>query len=220
MSRSLNKVMLIGNVGSEPEIRQTPSGAKVAKVSLATNRTYTDRSGQQQEKTEWHRLTFWDRLADIVEQYVHKGDRLYVEGRIEYSQTEDEQGNARYWSPAQRRLVDHWKALDRDDAEPFTHRYIGSLVADFHRTLLYGGIFLYPADARNPQGKLRLLYEAAPLAFICEQAGGRASDGRRPILDIEPETLHQRTPLYIGSADLVEEAERFLAEDGPAVTRP
>jgi len=98
MSRSLNKVMLIGNVGSEPEIRQTPSGAKVAKVSLATNRTYTDRSGQQQEKTEWHRLTFWDRLADIVEQYVHKGDRLYVEGRIEYSQTEDEQGNARYWT--------------------------------------------------------------------------------------------------------------------------
>jgi len=147
----------------------------------------------------------------------HPDIRIPVPGQRIYSVNE---GNARYWSPAQRRLVDHWKALDRDDAEPFTHRYIGSLVADFHRTLLYGGIFLYPADARNPQGKLRLLYEAAPLAFICEQAGGRASDGRRPILDIEPETLHQRTPLYIGSADLVEEAERFLAEDGPAVTRP
>jgi len=98
MSRSLNKVMLIGNVGAEPEIRQTPSGTKVAKVSLATNRTFTDRSGQQQEKTEWHRLTFWDRLADLVEQYVHKGDRLYVEGRIEYSQTEDENGQPRYWT--------------------------------------------------------------------------------------------------------------------------
>mgnify|MGYP001351422879 FL=1 len=98
MSRSLNKVMLIGNVGAEPEIRTTPSGTKVAKVSLATNRTFTDRSGQQQEKTEWHRLTFWDRLADLVEQYVHKGDRLYVEGRIEYSQTEDEQGQPRYWT--------------------------------------------------------------------------------------------------------------------------
>ncbi len=98
MSRSLNKVMLIGNVGSEPEIRTTGSGTKMAKVSLATNRVFTDRSGQRQEKTEWHRLTFWDRLADLVEQYVHKGDRLYVEGRIEYSQTEDDQGGTRYWT--------------------------------------------------------------------------------------------------------------------------
>lgn len=98
MSRSLNKVMLIGNVGAEPEIRVTNSGVKVAKVSLATNRTWTDRSGQQQERTEWHRLNLWDRLADIVEQYVHKGDRLYVEGRIEYSQTEDDQGNVKYFT--------------------------------------------------------------------------------------------------------------------------
>ena len=98
MARSLNKVMLIGNVGSEPEVRTTPSGLKVAKVSLATNRKFNDRSGQQQEKTEWHRLTFWDRVADLVEQYIHKGDRLYVEGRLEYSQTEDDKGNVRYWT--------------------------------------------------------------------------------------------------------------------------
>jgi single-strand DNA-binding protein len=98
MARSLNKVMLIGNVGAEPEIRTTPSGTKLAKVSLATNRQFSDRSGQQQEKTEWHRLTFWDRTADIVERYVHKGDRLYVEGRIEYSQTQDDQGNVKYWT--------------------------------------------------------------------------------------------------------------------------
>lgn len=98
MSRALNKVMLIGNVGAEPEVRTTPSGTRVAKVSLATNRTWKDRSGQDQEKTEWHRLTFWDRLAEIVERYVHKGDRLYVEGRIEYSQTQDDQGNVRYWT--------------------------------------------------------------------------------------------------------------------------
>lgn len=98
MARSLNKVMLIGNVGAEPEIRTVGSGAKIAKVSLATNRTFSDRSGQQQEKTEWHRLTFWSRLADIVEQYVHKGDRLYVEGRLEYSQSEDDQGNTRYYT--------------------------------------------------------------------------------------------------------------------------
>ena len=98
MSRSLNKVMLIGNVGAEPEVRTTPSGTRIAKVSLATNRTWSDRSGQQQEKTEWHRLTFWDKTAEIVERYVHKGDRLYVEGRIEYSQTQDDQGNVKYWT--------------------------------------------------------------------------------------------------------------------------
>ncbi|MEN8376417.1 MAG: single-stranded DNA-binding protein [Gemmatimonadota bacterium] len=97
MSRSLNKVMLIGNVGAEPEIRTTGSGTRLAKISLATNRAFSDRSGQQQEKTEWHRLTFWDRLAEIVERYVKKGDRLYVEGRIEYSTTEDN-GVTRYWT--------------------------------------------------------------------------------------------------------------------------
>jgi single-strand DNA-binding protein len=98
MSRSLNKVMLIGNVGAEPDVRATPSGTKVAKVSLATNRTFKDRSGQQQEKTEWHRLTFWDRMAELIEQYVKKGDRLYVEGRLEYSQTEDAQGVTKFWT--------------------------------------------------------------------------------------------------------------------------
>jgi single-strand DNA-binding protein len=98
MSRSLNKVMLIGNVGSDPEIRSTASGARVGKASLATNRSFQDRSGQQQERTEWHRLTFFGRLADIVEQYVKKGDRLFVEGRLEYSQTQDDQGQTRYWT--------------------------------------------------------------------------------------------------------------------------
>ena len=97
MSRSLNKVMLIGNVGNDPEIRATSGGARVAKLSLATNRSWSDRSGQQQEKTEWHRLTFFGRLVDIVEQWVKKGDRLYVEGRIEYSQTEGE-GGTKYWT--------------------------------------------------------------------------------------------------------------------------
>jgi len=85
MSRSLNKVMLIGNVGNDPEIRATSGGTRVAKLSLATNRSWSGRDGQQQEKTEWHRLTFFGRLVDIVEQWVHKGDRLYVEGRLDYS---------------------------------------------------------------------------------------------------------------------------------------
>jgi len=97
MSRSLNKVMLIGNVGNDPEIRATSSGARVAKLSVATNRSWSDRSGQQQEKTECHRLTFFGRLVDIVERWVKKGDRLYVEGRLEYSQTESE-GGTKYWT--------------------------------------------------------------------------------------------------------------------------
>ena len=97
MSRSLNKVMLIGNVGSEPDIRATSSGTQVAKVSLATNRQWKDGSEQQKEKTEWHRLTFFGRLVDIVDQWVKKGDRLYVEGRIEYSESETD-GQKKYWT--------------------------------------------------------------------------------------------------------------------------
>jgi len=98
MSRSLNKVMLIGNVGGEPEIRMTASGSKAAKFSLATNRKWKTQSGGEQERTEWHRVTCFGKLADIVEQYVHKGDRLYVEGRIEYSETVDDDGRKRYWA--------------------------------------------------------------------------------------------------------------------------
>ena len=94
-------------------------------------------------------------------------------------------------------------------------RYIGSLVADFHRNLLDGGIYYYPADIKDPskpQGKLRLQCEANPLAFLVEQAGGYASDGHQPILDIQPVNLHQRVPLYIGSRELVEKAEEFIRE--------
>jgi fructose-1,6-bisphosphatase I len=89
----------------------------------------------------------------------------------------------------------------------YTGRYIGSLVADFHRNLLKGGIYIYPATAKDPQGKLRLMYECNALAFIAEQAGGRATDGKGRILDIQPTTLHQRTPFYVGSALMVEKAE-------------
>ncbi len=101
MARSLNKVTLIGNVGGDPDVRATASGTPVAKLSLATSRSFQDRSGQQQERTQWHRLTFWGKLVDVVEQYVGKGDRLYVEGRIEYSQTQDERGGTRYWTDIQ-----------------------------------------------------------------------------------------------------------------------
>jgi fructose-1,6-bisphosphatase I len=123
------------------------------------------------------------------------------------------EGNYVNWSEGQRKYIDYLKGIDGKNPKPFSARYIGSLVADLHRTLLYGGIFMYPGDRKNPRGKLRLLYEAAPLGFITEQAGGRASDGERKIMDIEPSGLHDRTPLYMGNTEFVEEAERFLAAD-------
>ena len=92
----------------------------------------------------------------------------------------------------------------------YSSRYIGSLVADFHRTLLKGGIFLYPPTKSHPKGKLRLLYEANPIAFLAEQAGGLATDGTQRILDIQPDSLHQRTPLIVGSREEVELLQRMV----------
>jgi len=118
------------------------------------------------------------------------------------------------WHDGQQRLIERLKGTDGDPSGGgYTSRYVGSLVADFHRTLLYGGIFMYPKDRKSPDGKLRLLYEAAPLAFVAEQAGGRASDGTRSIMDVDPRELHQRTPLYIGSRELVDMAEEFVRND-------
>ena len=123
------------------------------------------------------------------------------------------------WSEGQKRLVDHLKGLDGTNGNRFSSRYIGSMVADLHRTLLYGGLFMYPADSKNPNGKLRLLYEGSPMAMIVEQAGGRATDGRRRLMDIEPESLHQRTPVYIGSTEYVDIAEEYLTREETAGVR-
>ncbi|EXU74266.1 MULTISPECIES: class 1 fructose-bisphosphatase [Erwinia] len=101
---------------------------------------------------------------------------------------------------------------DTSSHRPYTSRYIGSLVADFHRNLLKGGIYLYPSTASHPKGKLRLLYECNPMAFLAEQAGGKASDGARRILDLVPETLHQRSPFFVGNTEMVDDQERFLRE--------
>ncbi len=120
------------------------------------------------------------------------------------------EGNYGKWSSGMRKYIDYLKASDGKTGRPYSSRYVGSLVADFHRNLLYGGIFIYPADEKNRNGKLRLMYEANPLAFIVEQAGGRATNGEKRILDIQPESLHQRTPLFIGSEDDVVQAEKFL----------
>jgi fructose-1,6-bisphosphatase I len=118
------------------------------------------------------------------------------------------------WDENVKALMRRYRGLD-GDRKAMSVRYVGSLVADFHRNLLGGGLFAYPANTRSPNGKLRLLYEANPLAFIVEQAGGAAVDGRQRVLDVTPTELHQRTPLYIGSRNDVELAQSMLAPDVP-----
>jgi fructose-1,6-bisphosphatase I len=118
------------------------------------------------------------------------------------------EGNATKWDAGTRRYVQYVKEDNKDKDHPYSLRYIGSLVADFHRNLLKGGIFLYP----GPKGKLRLLYEANPLAMVAEQAGGAATTGDVRILDVTPTSLHQRVPLIIGSRDDVAEYSRFYRE--------
>ena len=123
------------------------------------------------------------------------------------------EGNYKYWHKGLKKYIKYVQDADDRRGKPYSSRYIGSMVADIHRNLLYGGIFIYPADRRSPNGKLRLAYECNPMAFIVEQAGGRAIDGKRRILDIEPKNLHQRVPIYIGSENAVDMVEKFLSDE-------
>ncbi|ACT14729.1 class 1 fructose-bisphosphatase [Pectobacterium brasiliense] len=111
-----------------------------------------------------------------------------------------------------KKYIKYCQEQDEETQRPYTSRYIGSLVADFHRNLLKGGIYLYPSTASYPKGKLRLLYECNPMAFLAEQAGGKASDGKNRILDITPEKLHQRSPFFVGTESMVDDVERFIRE--------
>ncbi len=121
------------------------------------------------------------------------------------------EGNYIKFPEGVKQYIKYCQEMDEETERPFSSRYIGSLVADFHRNLLKGGIFLYPSTASYPHGKLRLLYECNPISFLAEQAGGRATDGRgRRILDIKPDSLHQRVPFYVGSRQMVERAEDFI----------
>ena len=122
------------------------------------------------------------------------------------------QGYEKQWTYGVRRYTKWLQGIDGEGHEGLSMRYIGSLVADFHRNLLQGGVFYYPGDMQKPHGKIRLLMEAQALAFIARDAGGYASDGIGDILDIQPHRLHQRTPLFIGSRPLVEQAERFIRQ--------
>jgi fructose-1,6-bisphosphatase I len=139
-------------------------------------------------------------------QLSHPGIKMPSRGKV-YAVNE---GNYEKWPDGTKRYIDSLKKVDKAAGRPYSSRYSGCLVADVHRLLLGGGIYLYPGEVNKPEGKLRLLYEANPMAMVVEQAGGKASTGETRILDLEPKKLHQRVPLIIGSADDVRDAETYI----------
>lgn len=122
------------------------------------------------------------------------------------------EGNRLKMGLGMQKYIDWCQQEDKETNRPYSARYIGSLVADFHRNLLKGGIYIYPGTSSDPNGKLRLLYECNPLAFIIEQAGGKASNGEMRIMDIQPTDLHQRVPYFVGSSEMVDQAESLVKE--------
>jgi fructose-1,6-bisphosphatase I len=182
----------------QPGIKQVAAGYFI--YGSSTIMVYTTGNGV-------HGFTLFPSVGEFL--LSHEDIRIPEKGKI-YSVNES---NYPYWDEKTRALIDYFKTKDKESGRPYTARYVGSLVADFHRNLLKGGIFMYPADLKDPKkpsGKLRLMVEANPLAMVVEQAGGYASDGHGPILDIQPTDLHQRVPLYIGSRKDVELAEAFI----------
>jgi fructose-1,6-bisphosphatase I len=160
------------------------------------------------KNTGVHGFTLFPSVGEFL--LSHENIQIPEKGKI-YSVNE---GNYNHWDEKTRALVDYFKAKDTGTRRPYTSRYVGSLVADFHRNLLKGGIFMYPTDLKDPKkptGKLRLMVEANPMAMVVQEAGGYASDGHGPILSVEPSELHQRTPLFIGSKADVEIAEEFIS---------
>ncbi len=143
--------------------------------------------------------------------YLSHPDMIIPETGNIYSINE---GNYIHFTDGVKKYIKYCQEEDLETHRPYTGRYIGSLVADFHRNLIKGGIYIYPNSTKAPDGKLRLLYECNPMAFLMEQAGGIATDGKRAILDIPATDLHQRVPLFIGSKKMVEKAHEFVAEFG------
>lgn len=120
------------------------------------------------------------------------------------------EGNYVHFPTGVKKFIKWLQELDEEDKRPYTARYTGSLVADFHRNILLGGVYFYPEGTKDPEGKLRLLYECNPIAFITEQAGGKSTNGKMRIMEIQPKALHERVPFYCGNKNLVEKAEEFL----------
>jgi len=149
-------------------------------------------------------------LDNLIGDFVmtHADIKIPETGKI-YSFNE---GNAANWSEGLKNYMSHVKAPEGEGSSPYSARYIGSLVGDFHRTMLYGGIYGYPGDKKNVNGKLRLIYECAPMSFLAEQAGGAGSTGDGRVLDLQPEAVHQRCPLFIGSKKEVEKLEEYFKQ--------
>jgi len=122
------------------------------------------------------------------------------------------EGNYVHFPEGVKKFIKYCQEEDAETGRPYSSRYIGSAVADFHRNLIKGGVFLYPTTSASPKGKLRLIYECNPMAFIIEQAGGKASTGSKRVMEVVPTSLHQRTPLFIGSRDMVEKVEDLIAK--------
>jgi fructose-1,6-bisphosphatase I len=180
----------------QPGSRQVAAGYVL--YGSSTMLVYTTGSGV-------HGFTLDPSIGEFI--LSHPSMRIPAPGQRIFSANE---GNFVNWSPAQQALVNHLKGIDGRNKRPYSARYVGSMVADVHRTLLYGGLFMYPSDKKNPRGKLRLLYEASPMAMLIAEAGGRATDGTRSILDIQPTDLHEKTPLFLGSPECMDLVEEFL----------
>ncbi|MBW1801733.1 MAG: class 1 fructose-bisphosphatase [Deltaproteobacteria bacterium] len=183
----------------QPGVKQVAAGYFI--YGSSTIMVYTTGNGV-------HGFTLYPSVGEFL--LSHENIRIPERGKI-YSVNE---GNYNYWSENTRSLIENFRSKDNETGRSYTSRYVGSLVADFHRNLLKGGIFMYPADLKDPKkphGKLRLMFEANPLAMVVEQAGGYASNGQGPILEIQPTEIHQRVPLFIGSKLDVETAEAFIS---------
>ncbi|HEY6951112.1 MAG TPA: class 1 fructose-bisphosphatase, partial [Bacteroidota bacterium] len=163
-------------------------GAGYALYGSSTMLVYTTGDGV-------HGFTFDPSIGEFL--LSHENITMPKRGKI-YSVNE---GNYRYWFDGVKKYVKYLQEEDKATNRPYSGRYIGSMVADIHRTLMYGGIFMYPGDTKHPEGKLRLMYECNPVSFIIEQAGGKASNGEKRMLDIQPKSLHQRVPIFAGSEE-------------------
>jgi fructose-1,6-bisphosphatase I len=147
-------------------------------------------------------------LDPSIGEFILSEDNFKIpkEGNI-YSINE---GSYNSWADGLKKYIKYCQVEDESTNRPYTARYIGSMVADLHRTLIKGGIFIYPASTKYPQGKLRLMYECNPLSFIIEQAGGTSIDGKERIMEKVPESIHERSPIYIGSPENVKKVKELL----------
>jgi fructose-1,6-bisphosphatase I len=185
----------------QPGFRQIAAG--YACYGSATNLVYTSGNGVDV-------FTYDQTIGDFL--LTHEKVRIPERGKY-YSVNE---GNYQKWDKRLQQYIEYLKSPSDDGRRPYSLRYIGTAVADIHRTLHYGGIFMYPPDSSAPGGKLRLMYELNPLSMIIEQAGGIATDGATRILDLQPQSIHQRAPVYMGSSGDVAELQQFLRNEHPS----